>query len=136
MAVLDTTVLIDLLRSPRNTNHVRAARKIIALQAAGAALLTTRINIAELFVGVELSNDPVREEARVQSILNKFGILELDELVARRFGTIAASLQRRGQPSGDLDALIAAIALVNGQSLVTRNPKHFEQIPGLLVETY
>jgi tRNA(fMet)-specific endonuclease VapC len=83
-----------------------------------------------------LSNDPVREEARVQSILNKFGILELDELVARRFGTIAASLQRRGQPSGDLDALIAAIALVNGQSLVTRNPKHFEQIPGLLVETY
>jgi predicted nucleic acid-binding protein len=136
VAVLDTTVLIDLLRSPRNTNHVRAARKIIALQAAGAALLTTRINIAELFVGVELSNDPVREEARVQSILNKFGILELDELVARRFGTIAASLQRRGQPSGDLDALIAAIALVNGQSLVTRNPKHFEQIPGLLVETY
>jgi predicted nucleic acid-binding protein len=41
-----------------------------------------------------------------------------------------------GRPAGDMDTLIAAIALAHGQRLVTRNPKHFADVPGLIVESY
>jgi predicted nucleic acid-binding protein len=36
----------------------------------------------------------------------------------------------------DMDVLIAAVALVHGERIVTRNTRHFEAIPGLAVESY
>ena len=35
-----------------------------------------------------------------------------------------------------LDVFIAAVALANGQRLVTRNPSHFANIPDLVIEAY
>jgi predicted nucleic acid-binding protein len=35
-----------------------------------------------------------------------------------------------------MDVLIAAVAMANGQELITRNPRHFADIPGLVVATY
>ncbi len=45
-------------------------------------------------------------------------------------------LALKGEPIGDLDTLIASIALTNRQILVTKNKAHFEKIPGLVVESY
>ncbi|HEX7551608.1 MAG TPA: type II toxin-antitoxin system VapC family toxin [Candidatus Methylomirabilis sp.] len=47
------------------------------------------------------------------------------------FARITALLQQQGKPAGDMDVLIAATALVAGESLVTANPTHFRNIPGL-----
>lgn len=41
-----------------------------------------------------------------------------------------------GESIAELDALIAAVALANGQALVTRNRKHFERVPELEVIAY
>ncbi len=51
MACLDTTLLIDLGRraSPRKE---QAARKIEELTAKGQTIVTTRFNVAELYVGI------------------------------------------------------------------------------------
>ena len=35
-----------------------------------------------------------------------------------------------------MDVLIASTALVIGESLVMANPTHFQNIPGLTVDTY
>jgi predicted nucleic acid-binding protein len=35
-----------------------------------------------------------------------------------------------------MDVLIASVVLVQGERLVTRNVRHFEGIPDLLVESY
>jgi tRNA(fMet)-specific endonuclease VapC len=136
MAVLDTSVLVDLLRGPRNRHYVRATRELASLRARGEAIATTRINIAELFVGVELSSDAQREREAIELLLQPMIVLELDELAAEHFGVVAAHLRRQGLPSGELDTLIGAIAIVNGQELLTRNLAHFARIPGLLVRGY
>jgi len=47
-----------------------------------------------------------------------------------------ASEGLKGSPIGDLDAMIAGIALTHGESVVTTNLKHFERVEGLQVETW
>lgn len=37
---------------------------------------------------------------------------------------------------GETDLLIASVALTNGQTVITRNVKHFPGIPGLSVESH
>jgi len=135
MASLDTTALID-LGNPRRPGHVAAATLLRAVLRRGEQICTTRINIAELRVGVERGSDRVREQQKFEQAVSLCVVLELDEAAGDRFGVIQAHLYQLGRPIGDMDALIAAICLTHGQSLITRNPKHFVDIPGLIVETY
>ena len=46
---------------------------------------------------------------------------------------IWADLKQRGSLIGEVDVLIAAIALSHGVAVVTRNTSHFNRIPGLQV---
>jgi len=102
----------------------------------GEGLVTTRFNLAELYVGGEGPGDPQREEAAIQAVVGDFGVLDFDDRAARLFGQIAAHLQRVGKPAGHMDLLIAAAAMAAGHCLVTRNRAHFKRIPELAVQTY
>lgn len=135
MACLDTTVLVDLVRPPGEWKR-RALEKVRELVRRGEGLVTTRFNLAELYVGVERSDDPQREEAAIQAVAGDFGVLDFDDRAARLFGQITAHLQRIGKPAGDMDVLIAATSMGAGHCLVTRNPAHFKSIPELAVQTY
>jgi len=106
------------------------------LLADGEALYTSRINVAELYVGAELSNDPAAEYQAIRGYLAWVGILELDDRASRAFGSLRADLQKRGRLSGDMDMLIAAMALANGETVVTRNAAHFRDMPGVKVVGY
>ena len=59
-----------------------------------------------------------------------------DDSSARVFGRIMAFLHAHGSPRGDMDVLIASVALVHGEQVVTGNVRHFAGIPDLKVETY
>jgi tRNA(fMet)-specific endonuclease VapC len=137
MACLDTTVLVDLLRANRDRKR-RALDKIEQLTASGEAIVTTRFNLAELYVGIELSDDPARDYRRIHGILDDLdAILEFDDVAAQSFGQIAAHLRRIGRPTGDLDMLIAATSLAGGHNLlITRNSSHFSAIPGITLDSY
>ncbi|MBV8781532.1 MAG: type II toxin-antitoxin system VapC family toxin [Phycisphaerae bacterium] len=136
MAVLDTTVLIDLSRRPDSSFHARARIAVSRLLAADQSLFTSRINEAEFRVGPEMAGDRERELDRVERILAGVVILEFDALAAICYAVIKAAMFKRGRPVGDCDALIASICIANGQTLLTRNPKHFDGIPGLSVNSY
>ena len=131
MAVLDTNILVDLMRKRPGPTARRTIRLIRGILADGGSLLTTRFNVAELYVGAMLSPDASGESQRIDELLAAMQILEFDDAAARAYGHIEASLRRAGRPVGDMDALIASIALSQGQSLVTRNTRHFTDIPGL-----
>jgi len=135
MACLDTTILIDLGRraSPRKT---QAARRIEELAAKGQTIVTTRFNVAELYVGLSRSHHPKEDEKAVQILLSRFEILEFSDKAARLFGFITGFLQQMGQPAGDMDVLIAATAMAYGHTLITRNTRHFRHIPLLVVQEY
>ncbi len=135
MACLDTTILIDLL-GRRSARKRQAVRKIEELAEKGQALTTTRFNVAELYVGLARSVRPEEDEEAISTLLREFEVLEFNDAAARVFGSITGFLQQIGKPAGDMDVLIAATAMVHGQSLITRNARHFKDIPHLIVEDY
>lgn len=136
MACLDTTALVDLAGGCGRQNREGVRRKLASLQSAGDILVTTRLNVAELHVGVHRSRDRAAELARVRAVLRPLGVLDFDQRAAEAFGRIVAALLRAGRPIGDRDALIGAVCLVAGHRMVTRNTAHFARIPGLVVESY
>jgi len=74
--------------------------------------------------------------AKIDSVLASMVVLDFDVAAARKFAEVKAALIKRGVRTGDMDVLIASIAIVKGLSLITRNVKHFKNIPSLHVETY
>ncbi len=136
MPVLDTNVLIDLMRSTRNPQYRVAASLIRELVRRGQSICTTRFNVAELWVGIELGGLRRDEIELLNDVLSAFIILDFDERAARAFAKIDAALRSLGKPSGEIDTLIASICVVNSQPLITRNVKHFERMAGLSVESY
>ena len=53
-----------------------------------------------------------------------------------QFGDIRAHLARLGTPIGPYDLQIAAIACAHDLTLVTRNVREFERVPGLRLENW
>ena len=136
MALLDTTVLIDLSRRPGSPAHSRARRHLDELAARGEDLCTSRVNEAEFRVGSERAEARSDEGTRVEGVLAWLVILEFDASAAQWYARTKAGLLDRGQRVGDCDTMIAAVALAHGELLVTRNPAHFTGIPGLAVSAY
>lgn len=73
------------------------------------------------------------EERKLLRFLTSFSVLDFDENSARVYGELAAVQRRAGRLCGDMDILIASVALAHGQVLATRNAKHFDGLPGLVV---
>ena len=66
--------------------------------------------------------------------LAKYEIVTLDDAAAAEFARLQAD--KKYKKIGRPDLLIACIALANRATLVTRNLRHFRQIPGLKLENW
>ncbi|MBV8132831.1 MAG: type II toxin-antitoxin system VapC family toxin [Alphaproteobacteria bacterium] len=130
MYLIDTVVLSELRKRERHAGIVRWLRDKTV-----DALFLSAITIGEIERGMlrQRVRNPVFAEALgawLDRTVETFGerILAVDTRVARRWGRLSARL---GHSSADL--LIAATALENGLTVVTRNVRHF--LPtGVLVE--
>ncbi|MHB1768368.1 MAG: type II toxin-antitoxin system VapC family toxin, partial [Phycisphaerae bacterium] len=78
MALLDTTVLVDLGRRADTAGHRRIRLVLRELLLRGENLFTSRINEAEFRVGHEMSDQRQRELQRVERVLSGIAILEFD----------------------------------------------------------
>jgi len=132
--VLDSTVLVSAERagqSPRNL-----IEDLIAKLGDTEATLSI-ISLVELAHGIERANSTARQVARerfLEELVNEITVEPVTIAVAFRAGKIDGALQAKGLtiPLGDL--LIGATALVLGYTVVTRNLRHFQLIPGLEVK--
>lgn len=136
MGCLDTTVFLDMAGRGGRAPRERAKSVLLDLSARGEPLTTTRFSLAELYVGVARSAQPDRELERIQEWFADVTILDFDDFAARVFGEVVGALLSRGTPIADMDALIAAVAIRNDQTVITRNLRHFQGIPGLRVTGY
>ena len=91
---------------------------------------------AELFYGAERTTDPTKTLAGQRAFLDRFASLSFDDRAAEAAGSIRAKLASLGAPIGPYDLQIAAIALVNGLTIVTRNTREFERVEGLSIEDW
>src|SRR5690349_16090744 len=136
MALLDTTVYVDLRGRGGKTRQAEAQEVLHAIIASGESLFTSRVNVAEMYVGHALSDSPAAEQGAINRFLEWVAILEFTDDAARQYGRLRAHLQKTGRLVGDLDMLIGGIAMAHGEAVVTRNPNHFRNIPGLTIIHY
>jgi tRNA(fMet)-specific endonuclease VapC len=57
-------------------------------------------------------------------------------MAAEKCAAIRAVRARKGQPISPNDAMIAAIAVSSGLTLVTHNTSEFSRVPGLSIEDW
>jgi toxin FitB len=95
------------------------------------------VTVCEIELGLSLMPDGRRRDALRTATENLIEqdfhqrCLGLDLLCAPAYGQLAAAKQKLGRSSSTEDAMIAAIAIANHLTLVTRNTKDFEGIDGL-----
>lgn len=120
--LIDTNILIDHLRgTARATAFLRKARK-------QQTLWISVITVAEIYAGQQMRQP--KEKAKVVRFLRLFRVAYLDGTIAAIGGEIA-----RDYGTALPDALIAATALSKGLRLATRNVRHFQGIPNLIVQS-
>lgn len=71
---------------------------------------------------------------RTETLLSELLIIPIDRSASIEFDRLRDVSKFR--KIGRADLLIASIALVNRATLVTRNLRHFKQIPGLKLESW
>lgn len=127
--LLDTTVLVDLLRGNEDVR-----RRLEAEDPADLAIST--VTVSELMTGATLAADTHRELFAVELAIRPLRQLPLDGPSARRAGLIKALLDRKGASIGVADRLIAATALEHDAVVVTSNAREFARVPSLITEDW
>ena len=127
----DTTFLIDIMK-----NDTRAVQKAKDLSDASVSILVGTPTIFELYIGVGLSVRSSEEREKVLSILAALVHLPLDAASASKAGIIYAQRVKEKTKIDPEDAMLAGIAVQNGEPLLTRNRKDFTGIPDLRLESY
>ena len=121
--LLDTTVLIDLLRGRSG-----AAERLRALRSAGDQPCVCAINVEELERGARESEAEV-----LARLLDGLPVAPLDRAEGSRAGRWRRDHAKRGVTLSQADCLIASAAVGVGARLATGNPRGFP-MHGLAVE--
>ena len=129
--LLDTDICIYLLNS---NQKIKARIAQIGVKSLSVALVTK----GELYFGAYNSSQVETNLERIHTFFASPGpeVLPLNDTVMDCFGKLKAELKSEGQLIGDIDLLIAGVAVSRGLTLVTNNTKHFGRIPGILLENW
>lgn len=99
-------------------------------------IILSSITVSELIYGAYKSQFVEKNLKAIEHFLIPFDVAEYDYKAALEYGKLRASLEKKGQPIGSLDMLIAAHAKSLDVALVTNNMKEFERVEGLEVENW
>jgi tRNA(fMet)-specific endonuclease VapC len=128
MIVLDTDVCIELLKGKEKVIKVR--------ESIDDDIGISFMSIAELYYGAEKSKNPIKNYNEIEKLLLSMEIIHSDFRILKRFGKIKALLQKQGITLADADIFVAATTMETGTKLITGNVRHFERIPGLVIENW
>jgi hypothetical protein len=124
--ILDTNIISEMMRPNPNASVLAWLD-----QQDAADLFVTAITIGEVFYGLE-ALPPGRRRQRLVAAFERLireafdtRLLIFDETAARHYGTVMATRRKMGKPLSALDGQIAATALANRMTVVTRNTKDF-----------
>ena len=130
MYLLDTNICIYIIKKKPIDVLKTLKRK------SNSEIFISSITIAELEYGISKSLYPERNKVALIEFLSLFNILPFTDKDAAEYGKIRASLEKKGQPIGSMDFLIASQALSNELILVTNNVKEFQRLEGLKIENW
>lgn len=122
--LIDTDWLIDYLNG--RSNGIQMIESLIPHQ-----LAISVVTYVEIYDGVYSNRDADLREAAFLQFLNAASVLDVGADIARICARLRGDLRRVGTPVSMADLLIASTAPHHDLTLVTRNLRHFERVPGL-----
>jgi tRNA(fMet)-specific endonuclease VapC len=94
------------------------------------------VTLAELEYGVAKSSRPARNRAALEQFVSPLEVAAFDRDATAVYGKVRTLLEKKGQPIGSMDLLIAAHAISLDVQLITHNVKEFGKVPGLRIEDW
>ena len=94
------------------------------------------INLFELEYGMGKSSNRIKMDRYVSSLCKRYIVLDFDREASLRAGVVRAVLHTQGTPTGPYDVQMAGIAMSKNLTIVTRDTREFERVPGLRVENW
>ncbi len=125
--ILDTDTAIDVLK---RRPHARSRFEACSPDDLAVCTMT----VAELYYGAAGAPDPALERRKVDIFLSPLAILPFDTEAAERHATFRRML--RANPIGERDLVISSTVPPIDATLITRNRREFDRIPGLLVASW
>lgn len=119
--LVDTSVLIDLLRGNEMSRDVLIGARQFGRPVTGSVLTRTEV----------LGGTRAQEKSRTRNLLDTIEWVDVDQRIADEAGQLARSYRRSHSGIDIADYIIAASALTTGADLWTRNIKHFPMFPDL-----
>ncbi|MEK6928114.1 MAG: PIN domain-containing protein [Nanoarchaeota archaeon] len=131
MVCLDTSFIVDILRGNKEVTSILSKFDNLNISKSIPSPV-----LSEIFQGMHLSKDLKQEQDKIMQLMNSLEILSLTQESSILAGKISSNLLNSGQDIGLVDCMIAAIAITNNETLITRNLKHFGKIENLKIESY
>lgn len=128
--LLDTNLCIAFL----NGRDKGVRDRLLALDPEAVSLCS--VVRGELLYGARNSQNVDANLRRLHEFFDAFASLPFDDAAAESYGVLRAQLKREGRLIGPNDLMIAAIAVANDLTLVTRNQSEFHRIAGLRVVSW
>jgi predicted nucleic acid-binding protein len=129
--IQDTSFIIDLLRGD---DAATAFLEVIEKESRPQKV--SSVTVLELYEGVVRSGTPEKKRERILNVLESKSSVDADRTVMRKAGSISGNLILQGERIDREDCVIAATALLNDETVVTRNTDHFERIEDLELRSY
>ena len=92
--------------------------------------------LAELRYGARASARANENLQRLEQLLQFVPVVDFDQASADSYSHLRLALRQKGKPTGEMDLLIASIAIAYDAILVTHNTRHFSQVEGLVLEDW
>jgi len=128
--LLDTNICIYIIKNnPKEVVDIFKSHPI-------SSICISSITLSELEFGIEKSSNIERNRIALTKFLAPIDICHYDSRASMCYGKIRAYLEKRGNPIGPLDTLIAAHCLSLNYTLVTNNEKEFSRIPNLRIANW
>ncbi|OHY32720.1 twitching motility protein PilT [Cylindrospermopsis raciborskii CS-508] len=128
MYLLDTNICIALL----NENRQAVAK----FNRYFSQCYLSIIVVSELYKGVYCSQQVAKNLETLTEFIELLPVEPFEIEAAIEFGKIQSELRKIGKPTGEFDALIAAVAHSRNDILVTNNIKDFINIPNLKLDNW
>ncbi len=129
MFMLDTDVLIAIIRG-----DTKLAAKLEEFQDFEIAI--SSIVEMEFRVGLaSLEGDSARY-LRATKLLDALRVYQFDSSAATTAANLRQALAKVGKPTGKFDLLIGAHAIAMHRVLVSGNTKHYQNMPGLMLDSW
>ena len=129
-SILDTDTLINFFDDDENTS-----RNLSNYLSSHPKLTISELTVFEFFQGLEYKQAQ-KQMKKFESFISKCEVLNISHNSVRLSAKIYADLRRKGITIGEIDLLIAGIAIHSDLQLITNNTAHFAQIQGLSLHNW